>query len=290
MMENNFYSPNSIEELVKVLEVKKNSDNMFFVAGATDLAVVMNNNKMFDYTSVDLTKVKEMRNIEKKGSIIEIGACVTMDELDKSDVVRKYIHGLSQAAASVGSTQIRNRATVGGNAANAAQCADTLSALFAYNAIAVIVNSNGEFRETRLEDLIVGFGKTFIEDNEALVKFKVEVKENEYSAFSKVGSRKTVTISKINNCLRVIMDGNKVVECSSYFGSVAAKPVESKLTEEAILGKEINDKLLHELMELGSKQIDEAIPTRSSRHYKRVAVKGIINDVYDEIKNTMEVK
>lgn len=250
----------------------------------------MNNNKMFDYVSVDLTKVEEMRNIEKIDSTIEIGACVTMNELDKSDIVRKYIRGLSQAAGSVGSTQIRNRATVGGNAANAAQCADTLSALFAYNATAVLVNSKGEFREVKLEDLIVGFGKTFIEDDEALVKFKVEVKENEYSAFSKVGSRKTVTISKINNCLRIVMDGNKIVDCKSYFGSVGAKPIESKMTEEAIIGKEMNDELLHELMELGSRQIDEAIPTRSSRHYKRVAVKGIINDVYDEIKNTMEVK
>lgn len=290
MIENNFYSPQNIEELVKVLELKKNTDNMFFVAGATDFAVVMNNNKMFDYVSIDLTKVEEMRNIEKIDSIIEIGACVTMNELDKSDIVRKYIHGLSQAAGSVGSTQIRNRATVGGNAANAAQCADTLSALFAYNATAVLVNSKSEFREVKLEDLIVGFGKTFIEDDEALVKFKVEVKENEYSAFSKVGSRKTVTISKINNCLRIVMDGNKIVECKSYFGSVGAKPIESKMTEETLIGKEMNDELLHELMELGSRQIDEAIPTRSSRHYKRVAVKGIINDVYDEIKNTMEVK
>ena len=151
MIENNFYSPQNIEELVKVLELKKNTENMFFVAGATDFAVVMNNNKMFDYVSVDLTKVEEMRNIEKIDSTIEIGACVTMNELDKSDIVRKYIRGLSQAAGSVGSTQIRNRATVGGNAANAAQCADTLSALFAYNATAVLVNSKGEFREVKLE-------------------------------------------------------------------------------------------------------------------------------------------
>lgn len=290
MMVNNFYSPRNIEELVKVLQVKKKSENMFFVAGATDFAVVMNNNKVMDYVSVDLTKVAGMRNIEKIGNIIEIGACVTMDELDKSDIVRKNIHGLSQAAGSVGSTQIRNRATIGGNAANAAQCADTLTALFAYGASAVMVNSRGEYREVRLEDLIVGFGKTFIEDDEILVKFKVEVKKNEYSAFSKVGSRKTVTISKINNCMRIVMDGNKITECSSYFGSVAAKPVESTMTEEAIVGKEFNDELLKELMELGSKQIDEAIPARSSRHYKRVAVKGIVNDVYDEIKTTMEVK
>ena len=290
MISNKFYSPQNINELVKVLELKKNTENMFFVAGATDFAVVMNNNKMFDYVSVDLTKVVEMRNIEKNGNIVEIGACVTMDELDNADIVRKYVHGLSQAAGSIGSTQIRNRATLGGNAANAAQCADTLTALFAYNTTAVMVNSKGEFREMKLEDLIVGFGKTFIEDDEALVKFKIEVKENEYSSFSKVGARKTVTISKINNCMRIVMDGNKIVECKSYFGSVGAKPIESKMTEEFVVGKEFNQELLKELMELGSKQIDEAIPTRSSRHYKRVAVKGIINDVYDEIKNTMEVQ
>lgn len=290
MIENNFYSPKNIDELVKVLQVKKNKENMFFVAGATDFAVVMNNNKMFDYTSIDLTKVKEMKSIEKNGNTIEIGACVTMTELNESKIVNRHVHGLSQAAGSIGSTQIRNRATLGGNAANAAQCADTLTPLFAYNTSAVMVNSKGEFREVKLENLIVGFGKTFIEDDEALVKFKIEVKENEYSSFSKVGARKTVTISKINNCMRVVIEGKKIVECKSYFGSVGPKPIESKMTEKIIVGKEFNQELLNELMEIASNQIDESIPTRSSRHYKRVAVKGIVNDVYDEIKNTMEVQ
>jgi len=291
-MENNqFYSPKTMKELALVLKEKKNKNDVFFVAGATDLAVTMKKNRRTDFASIDLTKIEEMKKIEKKDDYLEIGACVTMTELTQSSLIQSEILALSMAASKVGSVQIRNRATIGGNTANAAQCADTLPVLFSYNAEGLLFDSNGQTRLVKLEDLIVGFGHTYINADEVLYKIIVPLgKQKHYSAFSKIGSRKTVTISKINYAIRMNIENEHISDMSIYLGSIGPKPIRASKMESYCLGKRWGQDLLEPLFELGAQQIEEAIPTRSSRHYKKVAVKGIIEDTFNALNCQLEVK
>jgi len=285
-----FYAPKTIEELVRLLNIKKYRNNIYFVAGATDFAVQIKKKGILDYTAIDLTKLDELKMIEKKDKCIEIGAAVTMTRLEKSDIIRNHINALAEAAGRVGSTQIRNRATIGGNISNAAHCADTIPSCFAFGAIVILLNSEGKFRKLSLEEFVLGLGSTQIKQDEVLIKICIPYKDNKcYSTFSKVGSRKNVTISKINHAARVVFRRNYVEESSMYFGSIGPKAIRAVNMERYCLGREWNKELKEELMELGSKLVDEAIPTRQSRQYKRIAIKGVISDVFDNITKQREV-
>lgn len=281
---NTFYAPATIQELIELLKLKKDRSDFCFVAGATDFLINIKKQGIMDFTAVDLTHLDALKGIEEIGDCIEIGAAATMSMLEKSKTVLDHANALAQAAGRVGSTQIRNRATIGGNIANASQCADTVAASFALGAKVVLLNSEGKIRELFLEDFLLCIGRTQIERDEVLIKIRIPYgSKSVYSSFSKVGSRKSVTISKLNHAVRLAFKDKYVAEAAIYFGSVGPKPVKAVKMEMHCIGREWSEALMAELLELGSVQIDEAIPTRDSRHYKRVAVKGVISDVFNDI-------
>lgn len=290
MKSSGFCAPETIQELIEILELKKENLNLYFVAGATDFIIHTKKNGIMDYTAIDLTHLDELKKIEKKDSCIEIGAAVTMARLEESNILRNLGSALAEAAGRVGSTQIRNRATIGGNIANASQCADTVIASCALGATVILLNSEGKSRELLLEDFILGIGHTQIEPDEVLVKIRIPNGEKTaYSSFSKVGSRKNVAISKINYAVKIVFENDHVAEAAMYFGSIGSKAIKAVAMEKHCIGRVWDETLMAELLELGSLQIDQAIPTRSSRHYKRIAVKGVISDVFNDIASQREV-
>lgn len=284
MNEKKFYAPRSLEELQKALFQK--TYNTYIVAGGTDIAVGLNKNKIYDFSLIDLTKIKELEEIKINNEYIEIGSCVKMVDLENDEIINKYIPALSKAASSIGSTQIRNLATIGGNIANAAQCADTVAVLFTFDAEVEIMNSKGERRKELVNDIIHSIGKTSLEDDEVIIKIILKgQKNNEYSSFAKIGARKAVTISKINACIKLSLEDDKIVDSKVYIGSIGVKAVKSKNIEEILKNKVLNKELKEEILEVGSMQVLESIPNRKSKDYKKIAVKGILDDIFKDIEN-----
>ena len=216
----NFYIPKTQKELADALG--KKDENTYLCAGGTDLVIHLRNQKKFHYSLIDLTHVEELKKIEETEEEIWIGSGVTMTELEKSLVIQKYMPGLAKAASMVGSTQIRNRATIGGNIANASQSSDTMPVLFAYGTEAVVLNELGEEKRYLLEDLIEGLERNRLKEKEMLTRFIVK-KDSSISGFSKVGSRKAVTISKINGCVKTVLKEDILTQVIVYLGAVGAK-------------------------------------------------------------------
>src|SRR6056297_2717440 len=211
MNEKKFYAPKSLEELQKTLS--KKTYNTYIVSGGTDIAVGLNKNRIYDFSLIDITKIKELKKIKLNNDFIEIGSCVRMVDLENNEIINKYSPALSKAAASIGSTQIRNLATIGGNIANAAQCADTVAVLFAFDAEVEIMNSKGEIRKELVNDIIQNIDKTSLEYDDVIIKIILKgQKNNEFSSFAKIGARKAVTISKINACIKLSLEEDKVVD------------------------------------------------------------------------------
>ncbi len=289
MLNKQFYSPKSIEELAKLLAYKHMAKDVFFVAGGTDFAVTAKKNHKMDYIAIDLTKIEEMKSIQLVDKYLEIGACVTLTELMHSALVQTYVPGLAQAASKIGSVQIRNRGTIGGNIANAAQCADTLPVLFSTESYLVLYNQYQGTRELWTEDFVVGFGHTNIQDDEVLYKIRVPIETSRFDAFSKVGSRKTVTISKMNFGMSIQIEKDIIKKSRIYIGSIGPKPVSAKEMEAFLVDKKWDDSLLEKLYILGAQKIESTIPTRPSKHYKKVAIKGVIAEAFNQITDQMEV-
>jgi len=284
MNKNNFYTPKTLKELQQALSEK--THNTYIVAGGTDIAVGLNKNRIYDFSLIDITKIKELKKIKLNNDFIEIGSCVRMVDLENNEIINKYSPALSKAAASIGSTQIRNLATIGGNIANAAQCADTVAVLFAFDAEVEIMNSKGEIRKELVNDIIQNIDKTSLEYDDVIIKIILKgQKNNEFSSFAKIGARKAVTISKINACIKLSLEEDKVVDSKVYIGSIGVKAVRSIIIEEELKNNVLNKELKEKILEVGSKQVLESIPKIENLDYKKVAVKGILDDIFKDIEN-----
>lgn len=278
----NFISPKTIEELCEAL--KQKDKNTYLIAGGTDLIIHFNKKGIFDYKIIDLTKLEELKEINENDEEISIGSGVTMKEIENSPIINKYISALVDSAYNLGSQQIRNKATIGGNVANSSQSGDTLPVLFAYDANIEIINSLGTRRIDKIDNVVEGLEKNNLNYDEIITKIIIK-KSTSKSAFSKVGSRKAVTISKINCCAKINMNEEMViVDSTIYLGAVGPKPIRAKLIEERLLNKSINSILSKDIQEAVYSQIENAIPNRSSKHYKKAAAEGLVEEIVNKLR------
>ena len=236
---------------------------------------------------IDLTHMAEMAGIKETETSVIIGAAVTMDELERSSLIRRYLPALSKAASMVGSTQIRNRATIGGNVANASQSSDLTPVILAYDTRAAVCDSTGGIRMLAVDEFVKGLGRTELGETDVILWFEVE-KTAAFSGFAKVGSRKAVAISKINVCVKADIEDGILRNVSVFLGAVGPKARRSPFIELALEGMELSRRDERVLKEAVYAQIEDNIPDRSSKHYKKPAAYGIICDALEEIKSRKE--
>lgn len=274
-----FAMPKTREELVCAL---RENPGACLCAGGTDLMIRLREKKIFHYSLIDLTHLPELSEIREEDKSLRIGAAVTMDALEKSELIKRWIPALASAAAVVGSPQIRNRATLGGNVANASQSSDLTPVLMAYEARAAVCDGTGALRLCRVEDLVAGLGKSNLKEGEAILWFLVRMSDS-ISAFSKVGSRKAVTISKVNACVKAELSQGRLTKVRAVLGAVGPKGRPSPLIEQALEGRrleQVDEELLKKAV---YDQIEAHIPDRSSKHYKKSAACGVICDILQEL-------
>lgn len=275
------FSPKNIEELKELLSSK--DSNTYFIAGGTDLIIKIKNKKITDYKIIDLTKVVEFKNIVEDESTVSIGSLVTMTELTQNKIIREQFNSIYKAAYHLGSEQIRNLATIGGNLANASQSADVLLSLYSLEADIKVLSASGDMRIIPIRELIVGKEKTSLQHDEVIAEIILKKDAQRITGFCKIGSRKAVTISKVSCAANLILEDNKISSAIVYLGAVGTTPTKAKLIEDYLTGKALNEIESSVLKDLGSEEIDLAIPTRSSRNYKRMAAKGLMEDLLQDL-------
>lgn len=190
-----------------------------YLAGGTDIMVGINSEKFQPECLIDLSLCQELYGIVEEAAIVKIGALTTFTELEKSETIQQFFPALAKAAASVGGPQIRNRGTVGGNICNASPAADTVPALVALHAVAVVEGCNGE-RQLPVEKLLVAPRQTCLAQDE-IVRELILPKNNSVSDFMKVGKRNALAISSINMAVAVIKEAGKIQEICVAIGSAA---------------------------------------------------------------------
>lgn len=276
-----FAMPQNLEELAAALKEKE--ENTYLCAGGTDLVIHLRNQKKFHYSLIDLTHLPELSEITETEDSLFIGAAVTMTELERSPLIGKYMPALVKAASMVGSTQIRNRATIGGNVANASQSSDTTPVLLAYEACAEIMDENGNRTVRPVDDFVEGLEKTKLKDTEVILRFLVKKGEG-ISGFAKVGARKAVTISKINGCICTEQKDGYLKKTVVYLGAVGAKAGRAHLIEACLDGQRLDALDMEKLRAAVYAQIEENIPDRPSKHYKKSAAFGVVGEILDDLR------
>ena len=244
------------------------------LAGGTDLMVEVNFGHRRPPAVVALRRVEELRGYEVREDEVVLRSGVTWTEVEH-DLV-DVLPGLAAAARTVGSPQMRNAGTVGGNIGTASPAGDGLPVLAALDATVVLVRRDGE-RRLPLAEVITGVKKTAIEPGEVIREIRVPRLDGPQQ-FLKVGTRNAMVISIVVCGLAVDQAGRSV---RLGLGSVAPRPVRATAAEAFIADAIDWDRLsapagaVERFGELAREAADPISDQRGTASFRRHAV-GVV--------------
>ncbi|WP_432662804.1 FAD binding domain-containing protein [Wukongibacter baidiensis] len=281
-----------IEKVHKVFDVnnalqllEKHRDKAEVLAGGTDLLVHIREDKNKGNIIIDISDIREMKKIEILENEIILGALTTFSEIVQNEYIKEKMPGLWKAAKSVGSPQIRNMGTIGGNICNASPAADGVPPLLALDAI-LSIKCNQEARTLKLSEFYQGRGKTALRANEMLVSVRIPIlKDKKINiGFEKLGPRNALAISKISSSVYMEIEGKLIKDIRIASGALGGYPLRERSVEEFMKGKELCDKIIEEAAMKYSETLSQRLAGRSSLEYKREAVKGVFKKaVYNAV-------
>lgn len=215
----------SLDEACALLAENPNRE---LLAGGTDFMVEVNYRHRRPTDVVVIDRVPELLEWNHSGGEVRIGAGVTYREMERSGLA-ELVPALAQAARTVGSPQIRNAGTLGGNLGTASPAGDTVPVLTALDAVVEVQNSVGR-RELTIDELIVGVKQTALEPGEIIVAVRVPVLDGPQE-FLKIGPRNAMVISVASLAL--------IADASAHavrvgLGSVTAVPTRASDAEQWI--------------------------------------------------------
>lgn len=266
----------TIEDAVSLLQ--EHGEKAQVLAGGTDLLVQIREKHNRGEIMIDVTDVKEISSIEFSPEFVTIGAMVRFTDVVESDELKSRLPGLWDACKSVGSPQIRNLGTLGGNLANGSPAADSAPPLMALSAVVTAVSTRGE-RSIPLNEFYLGKGKTALELDELLTAIKIPVSKEKpvFIEFEKLGLRNALAISRISAAVCLELDGEKnITACGIGSGSLGLNPMKETELEAWMMGKTFNEDLIKEAADKFSDIVENRLSGRSSMPYKREAVQGVL--------------
>lgn len=280
-MRNRVYQPESLDE---VLEILKRNERLKILAGGTDLLLKLDSLKQDEIGLIDISGLDELKYIIREKRMIKIGALATFTEISENDLINIHFPSLVDAAQSVGSVQIRNRATIGGNLANSSPAADSMPVLSSLSAQIKIISKAGS-RIVPVSDIITGFYQNILDSAEIISEIIIPITDKfNFLYFDKVGSRRSVTIARLNLGSKLEIEETMIKDAVICFGALSEKPLRAENIEKYLTGKKISEINTFEYNQLLKKVVDQAIPGRYSQQYKRNAICGLGDNLIKRLK------
>ena len=258
MKEFDYYQPKTIAEASELRA--RYGKAAVLLNGGTDVVIQLREKLIAPDAVIDIKHIPGLDQItfDKQNGLV-IGACATVAAISADENVKKYYPFLAEAAESVGSKQVRNRATCIGNIVNASPLCDTGTPLYALNAVVLLESASGK-REVPITEFITFVRKTVLKEDELVTAIRVPYVEGVKGVFTKVARRKEVDLSTI--CGTVVKDGNGF---RIALGAVAPTPVRLPKTEALISGKPLTDALIDEAAKLAQTEVSPIDDVRASK-------------------------
>ena len=267
------------QSLDAALEFRRTHQDALVVAGGTDLMVEVNFNRRAVTDVLALTRVPELRDVSvRQGHSVRIGAATAWATLEHGEVAQ-VLPALAEAARTVGSPQIRQSGTIGGNLGTCSPAGDGLPVLAALDASVVVASLSGT-RTIPFVEFMKGPKKNDLRSDELIVAVDVPLAHS-WQGYSKVGVRNAMVISVASACLAVRRDESAA---SIALGAVGPTIIRCTSTEEWLRGQ--GPSIARALQsaeirqELGRRAAHEARPIsdhRSTADYRRHAIGVIVS-------------
>lgn len=254
------------------------------LAGGTDLSIAIRKGDMPSRFVLDISRVEATRAIRLDNDRLHIGATTTFTAINTSSLVQQCAPVLVRACRCIGSAQIRNVATLGGNVVNASPAADGVPPLLAMNAVALVQSVSGE-RLVSVAELVTGPYRTGLKPDELVTGFQLQRSSPGYrSSFHRIARRRALSVARINIAAVGSLDKEgKVSDVRIAPGSITPAPCRMRAAEKHLLGRRPSVELVLEAAEKVSHEMIVQSGLRPSTEYKKPAVQGLVIKALTEL-------
>lgn len=278
-----FYLPDNVFDACKILSEDNHAK---IIAGGTDIIPGFHiKSPRFRNISalVDIQKIQELKKVESNSEYLSIGACLSFSDIISNPMLNEKVPLIVKAAKTVGSLQIRNRATIGGNFINNAPCADNVPPLLVYDAKIKISSIAGE-RILSLEKFLLEPYKTQLKPDEIVTRILIPFQSSKMNGdFLKLGRRRGVSISRISIAILLKTENKKITDLKIACGAVTPVGIRLRELEKEFVGKRTSEKSFKEIATGVGEKILDVTGLRWSSEYKIPVLQQMI---YQLLKGT----
>jgi len=253
------------------------------IAGGTDLMVAITGElREPPAAMLDLSRIDALRGIALEQGALVLGARTTYTEIRRSALVREHLPVLVECAATIGAAQIQNRATLGGNVANASPAGDTLPILLATDATVLVGGQRGE-REVTASTFFTGYRQTALAPDELILQVRFPLPKGRQVRFRKVGTRRAQAISKVVMALAWRdVGGEGWSDVRLALGSVAPTPIRAAATEAVLEGAHPTPEVADHAAEALANELAPIEDVRSTADYRRTVSARVLHRLLRE--------
>jgi len=269
MIETEYLAPRNIDRLFEGIQGR--AGQVKFMAGCTNVLPNLRARAISPRILVDLTGIEEITHVREGNGVISIGALTTMTDLASSEIIQKESPILASAARQLGNPLTRNRATIGGNLADASPAADTAPPLLALEATIHTAGPEGKGREIPLDRFFLGPNKTVLDEDEIITRITIPKPKDPWKgSHIKFGLRNAMAISVASVALMLEMKENVCRKARVALGSLSPKPIRAYLVEKELEDREITDEVLARCTVTVNQEISPISDIRGSADYRRL--------------------
>jgi CO/xanthine dehydrogenase FAD-binding subunit len=267
-------APDTWEE---ALALKAAQPDALPIAGGTDVMVDLNFDRARPRAILDLTRVRELREWDADGGRLRVGAGVSYTRL--IDELGDRLPGLAIASRTVGSPQIRNRGTVGGNLGTASPAGDALPPLYVSDAEVELASTAGT-RRVPVTEFVSGPKRTSAREDELIAAFHLPAAGGGAQQFAKIGTRNAMVIAVCSLSLAIWPERRAVCACIGSAGPTPIRATEAEAFIDGVLDEEglweargpLSDVALRRFGELVAGAAAPIDDVRGSAAYRRHAL------------------
>ena len=259
-----FFEPTTLAEASRLFA----EEHAQLLAGGTDLVIGMKASTETPQSVISLQKIQGLDSItsDSDGGIT-IGAMSKVREVELSDDVQKYHTALAEGASEIGSIQIRNLATIGGNIAHASPAADTVAGLLVADAQVDIASADGS-RSVPINELFTGPGQTVLRPGEIITQFRLPNPASG-SHYIKHKIREVMDLAFIGVASAVNIDNGTITDARIGLAAVAPTPIRATEAEDLLKGKKITYELLEQAGEAAAAATSPISDLRCSAEHRK---------------------
>ena len=267
--------PSSLEELSSLL-ARHSEIVPRYLAGGTDLLVAMRTGKDAPELVVDLKGLPELSGINtSEPGKLWIGALATIHSLEINETIQTRLPLLFEAARSLGSWQVRNRGTIGGNLANGAPTADMAIPLLALDAELCTWSPAGK-RSIPIASFWLGARKTALSPEEIITGIEISLEQGSASIYLKLGPRQAMDIAVASAAVILKLDRDVMKEARIALGGAGPTPLRARAAEAYLQGRPPIAEHIIEAGRLAAKESNPRTSARASREYRLAVIPVLV--------------